>query len=225
MNHSRTVVGIDAGTATFEVSKISKTGKATPVEFPEGVNVLRSVVYFENGETPRVGQEAENMLLLDPANGVRHWKRHMGSDKILFTSRTGRKHRAEHLLVIFLLHCKEAVETDTGLLFREAVTSVPANYNDAQKDATIQAAKAAGFDNVSLIHEPTATMFSRLGNTERNVPDGRRLVVDVGGGTTDISLCEKIGNRYEIKATSGVPELGGMDFTQALMDYCIEEYS
>ena len=224
MSTSNPVVGIDAGTSTFEVSKISNTGMATPVEFPEGGTVLRSVVYFENGETPIVGQEAENMLLVDPSNGVRHWKRHMGSKEILSVNATGQECRAVDLLVFLLLYCKSAFENDTHLVCREAVISVPANYNDAQKEETIQAAKAAGFDHVRLMHEPTAAMFSRLGNNDRNVPDGLRIVVDVGGGTTDISLCEKIGNRYEIKATSGVPELGGMDFTQTIVDYCVEEY-
>jgi len=217
-------IGIDAGTATFELAKISKLGTATPIEFPEGGTVLAAVVYFVDGKEAIVGQEAQNMWLVDPPNGRLHWKRSMGSDEILYTSSTGEEYLAEDLLVIYLRYCKDAAETDTGMIIRNVVISVPANYNDAQKDATIRAAKAVGFENVRLIHEPTAALFARLANTDRDVADGLRLVVDVGGGTTDISVCQKTGNRYEVKTTGGVAKLGGMDLTEAIMVYCVEEF-
>ena len=222
---AKSVLGLDLGTATCEVSVVSKTGLAKSVLFPDGLTMLRSVVYFQEGEPPIVGQEAENLVLLDPAQGVRHWKRYMGSNDVLYTTPSGKVYRAEDLAAIYIRHCKDAVETETGMDYRDAVITVPANYLDHQKEATIRAAKTAGFAAVTLIHEPTAAMFSRLANTERDdVPDGLRLVVDKGGGTLDISVCQKIGNAYEIKATNGVPELGGLDYTQAIVDHSTQEF-
>ncbi len=102
--------------------------------------------------------------------------------------------------------------------------SVPANYSDLEKQKTISAAKAIGFSHVDLIHEPTAAMFSRVGNTEYDRSDGIRIVADIGGGTSDISLSEKLANRYEIRATRGIQRLGGLDFTQALFDHCQNDF-
>jgi len=190
----------------------------------EGGTSLRSVVYFEDGETPVAGQEAENLLLADPANGVRHWKRSMGSDKVLHTTPSGRAWTAEDIAQFLLETCKASIEAEIGRVVQAAVISVPANYTDDQKSATIRAGEAAGFDHVDLIHEPTSASISFLGNNEREAPDGLRIIFDEGGGTLDISICEKRGNRYEIKTTSGVPALGGMDYTQKLYDHCVSEF-
>jgi molecular chaperone DnaK len=221
---AKVLCGIDLGTHSCQVAYISNSGKALPVQFPDGNTSLRSVVYFQNGEDPIVGLEAENLLLIDPQNGVRHWKRAMGSDKVLFTTASGREYRAEDIAKLFLSECKKAFENEIGQICQAVVITVPANYNDLQKDQTIKAAESVGFSDVNLIHEPTAAMFSRLGNSERETPDGMRIVVDCGGGTLDISVCEKLGNRYEIKVTNGVPQLGGMDFTKALFDHCASEF-
>lgn len=139
------VVGIDAGTSTFEISIISKTGLANSVVFDDGTTMLRSVIFFQDDGTATVGQEAENLLLLNPTQGVRHWKRHMGTDDVLFTSKSGQNYRTDDLAVEYLRHCKNSVETETGMDYRDAVITVPANYTDSQKQSTIRAAKTAGF--------------------------------------------------------------------------------
>ena len=216
---AKVLCGIDLGTHSCQVAHITTSGKALPIQFPDGNTSPRSVVYFQDGDEPLVGQEAENLLLVDPQNGVRHWKRDMGSGKVLFTTTSGCEYRAEDIAKLFLTECKNAFENEVGQVCQAVVITVPANYTDSQKNQTIRAAQAAGFSHIDLIHEPTAAMFSRLGNSERETPDGMRIVVDCGGGTLDISVCEKLGNRYEIKATNGVPQLGGMDFTQALFNH------
>ena len=222
--NAKVLCGIDLGTHTCQVAHITASGKALPVQFPDGNTSLRSVVYFQDGEDPIVGQEAENLLLVDPANGIRNSKREIGSDKILFTTKSDRECRAEDIGALFLAECKHAFENEVGQVCQAAIITVPANYTDLPKNQTISAAHKAGFSHVDLIHEPTAAMFSRLGNSERETPDGMRIVVDCGGGTLDISICEKLGNRYEIKATNGVPQLGGMDFTEILLDHCVKEF-
>lgn len=222
---ARAVVGIDAGTSTFEVSCISRTGLARPIDFPDGGDTLRSVAFFEDAETPLIGAEAENMGLNRPERMVRHWKRAMGGDEALYTSPAGVAWTAEDLLVRFLELCKNAAEADAGLIHDHAVITVPANYADAAKASTRNAGQRVGFDRVELIHEPTAAAFARLANGEKpSVADGIRLVCDKGGGTFDATVLEKAGNDFHVRATGGVPHLGGMDHTQTLVDLCIDRF-
>jgi molecular chaperone DnaK len=218
------VLGIDLGTSTLVVARLSPAGQAVPVTFSDGETICLSVVAFPDGDAPVMGREAENLILADPTCGVRHWKRHMGEDVVLFSSRSGREYRPQDLAILFLQECKKAAEAETGLVCNAATLTVPANYSDEAKSLTLEAAQKAGFEDVTLLHEPTAALTARVANTDRAVADGLRLAVDVGGGTTDVSLLEKIGNRYEIRNTCGVPKLGGCDYTQALFDYSITQF-
>ena len=217
------VLGIDLGTSTCQAAYIDKTGQPRCVEFSDGRTFFPSVVYFRNGSEPLIGSEAHDLLLLDPKNGVRHWKRHMGSDKVLF-QQNGKAWKAEQIASLFLKECKHAAESITGLVFEDAVVAVPANYDDSRKAATLKAAKAAGFRRVALVHEPTSALLSRFFDRQITPVDGLRLVVDIGGGTTDISLVEKRGNVYEVKASYGIPQLGGLDFTERLKEFCEESF-
>lgn len=220
-NSAPAVIGIDYGTHATKVAIITKTGMAKSIVFDDGNSMMPTAAYFDAQGNVIIGSEAINLGMIDPANLVRNAKRYMGTDEVLHTSQDGKTWLPQNIAQLFIEAAKKAAENETGLIHRYAVVSVPANYTDEQKEATISAAKLVGFEEVHLIHEPTSAMFAYCSNTERNVPDGIRLVCDEGGGTLDISVVSKSGNRFEVKTTNGVPKLGGMDYTRALVDEII----
>tara|TARA_Y100001933_G_scaffold265180_1_gene336441 strand:- start:14445 stop:15944 length:1500 start_codon:yes stop_codon:yes gene_type:complete len=217
-------MSIDYGTHATKIAFIGKSGRAQPVTHDDGRTSIPTAIYFDSKGKYYVGAEALNMGVLDPQNLIQNAKRLMGSDKILYADNNGKEWHAHEIAQICMELAKAATEKETGLIHRYAVVSVPANYTDKQKEDTIKAAKQAGFEEVDLIHEPTAAMFAYCANTERTVPDGIRLVCDVGGGTTDVSQVTKSGNRFEVIATNGVSKLGGMDFTKVIVDEVITRF-
>lgn len=216
--------GIDLGTATRQNAKVSGAGQAMVVPFPDGNTWSSSTFYFQDGEHPIMGQEAENLSLIDPENSVSHWKRSMGTDEVLYTTKSGKKYRAKDFAALAIADCKKAIEDVTSEIFEAAVIGVPANASDIQKSQTIEAGEKAGFSHVELAHEPTAALWSYIGNSEREMSDGIYLVVDIGGGTTDITLCERLGGRSQVKSTNGISQLGGVDFSQELFDHCVKMF-
>ena len=125
--------GIDPGTETCQIGILSGSGQATVVPFSDGNTWSSSVFHFQDGEHPSMGQEAENLSLIDPENSVRHWKRYMGTDEILYTTKSGKKYRAKDFAALAIAECKRALEDVTGEIFEATSIGVPANASDIQK--------------------------------------------------------------------------------------------
>lgn len=214
------IAGIDLGTGRVKASRLDTTGNSQIVEF-NGDNFLQSAIYFAPEGEVILGAEAENLMLCEPDRGVLHWKRYIGSDDVLHRTDDGKEYRAVDCARIYLEQVKAAYEKATGEILRKAVLSVPANYNDRQKTETRQAAEAVGIEVLKLAHEPTAAL---IGNEVHKRGDGWYVVIDIGHGTTDVSVARCEGNSVDIKTTSGIPRCGGMDFTQRLIDYVNEEF-
>ncbi len=218
MTHS--FFGYDLGTVSGQVAVLDATGRAQVVKMSDGETSTPTDIYFDENDKPVFGREAESLSLVKPSRGVRFYKRSMGSPQPLITI-GGRAYTAEDLAALQLRHIKEYVERDRNTVFDAVVLTVPANHDDARKAALIRAARTAGFREVVLKHEPTAALFARLNDSDKKIADGLYLAVDVGGGTTDFTLLWRQGNEFVIITTKGVNELGGIDFTKALVDHAI----
>ena len=211
-------VGIDLGNSNTNIATPDHQGN--PVVMPNEVGELYtpSAAYFD-GDRILVGVEALNALILDPSKGVINWKRHMGTDEVLCTGPDDKEYRARDIAAILLKHVAEVYAQKTGRLLSEAAVSVPANYTDRQKQETIKAGEVAGIEVFLTPHEPSAAGF---GNKVHQRGDGLVLLLDLGGGTFDVSLLSVSGNYVEVKATNGDPALGGQDFNRRLIDLVLE---
>jgi molecular chaperone DnaK len=221
MTTARYTIGIDLGTGTIQVAHIDPTGRPQIIQHPDGATFLPAVVFFDDDDKPVFGTEADNLCLVRPDRGVRFAKRHMGTADVLITI-AGKGLTAFDIAVLTLKHIKEYVERDRNRLVERVVITVPANYLDVQKDAVIGAAKAAGFAEVKLENEPTAALLARLTDDKR-IGDGKYGCWDLGCGTFDMSVVDRKGTEFTVLMTRGVSELGGKDFTQALVDHVIAE--
>jgi len=215
-------LAIDYGTATIQVSYINEAGRAQPVRLPDGGTTMLSVVYFDENDQPIFGQEAENLRLLNPSRGVAFSKRHMGTDQVLITV-AGKPYTAEDIGALLLEYVKDCVEKELNRVIPKLSLAVPANVTDAAKAASIRMAKEAGFEEDVVKHEPTAALCFRLYDPDKEVADGIYAVFDIGGGTTDYTVMERKGGEITVKTTSGVSELGGVDYTQAIVDHCLAQ--
>lgn len=213
-------VGIDLGNSRTKTAVPDAQGNPVVLSNEVGELHTPSVVYFD-GDRILVGSEALNLLLLDPSKGVANWKRHMGTDDVLCVAPDGKEYRARDIAQVLLQHVAEVFVQKTGTLLTEAAISVPANYTDRQKRETIDAAKAAGIEVLVTPHEPTAAGF---GNKVHQRGDGLVLLLDLGGGTYDVSVLSVSGNTVEVKATNGDSLLGGQDFNQRMADLVLERF-
>ena len=215
------VGGIDLGTGKVKVARLTVAGTTELVRF-DGQNDLTSCVFFGPSGGIVLGEEAFNLMLCDSTRGVLDWKRHMGTDDVLYRDEKGQMYYARHCARIYLEACKTAYAKETGEILKKAVISVPANYNDRQKAETREAAEACGIEVLRLVHEPTAAL---IGNEVTRRGDGWYVVVDVGHGTIDVSVARCTGNEVEIKTTSGIPKCGGTDYTARLLDCVNAEFT
>lgn len=215
---------IDAGTGYMKLAMIDVSGRPVPIEFPDGELQMSSCVYFEGGEKPVFGSEALNQGLIDPKQLGRHWKRSLGTPEVLFTTGNGTEYRARDILALLQTECRRVAETSMSKVVSRAVLTTPANVNDGVKQDILAAAQKAAIEVIKLAHEPTAALLSKTAGTDRQIADGHRGVVDVGCGTTDISIEEKRGNTHSIVATNGVGKLGGLDFTHRALEHCVSEF-
>lgn len=215
------LAGIDLGTGKVKVARLTVAGTTEPVRF-DGENDLTSCIFFSPGGEPVLGDEAFNLMLCDGTRGVLNWKRHMGTDDILYRDEKGQATYARHCARIYLEACKKAYAKETGEILKKAVIAVPANYNDRQKAETREAAEACGIEVLRLVHEPTAAL---IGNEITRRGDGWYAVVDIGHGTTDVSVARCMGNTVEIKTTTGIPKCGGTDVTARLLDFVNAEFT
>ncbi|MBU8905632.1 molecular chaperone DnaK [Desertibacillus haloalkaliphilus] len=210
------VIGIDLGTTNSCVA-VMEGGEATVIPNPEGNRTTPSVVAFKDGER-QVGEVAKRQAITNP-NTVISIKRHMGTDYKVDIE--GKEYTPQELSAIILQKLKSDAEAYLGETVTKAVITVPAYFNDSQRQATKDAGKIAGLEVERIVNEPTAAALAYGFEKEE---DQTILVYDLGGGTFDVSILELGDGFFEVKATSGDNELGGDDFDQVIIDHLVEEF-
>lgn len=208
-------IGIDLGTTYSTVATVDENGLPIVLRNAEGSPLTPSAVYIEPDGTPVVGEDAKDRM----QNGLDvavFFKRFMGQDDYAFTAADGRDYSATDLSAILLAKLKRDAEMALGSEVRKAVITVPAYFNDLQRNCTMEAGRRAGLDVMRIINEPTAAAIHYgLGQASNmNV-----LVYDLGGGTFDVTILRIDGGKLSVKATGGDHELGGKDFDDALISY------
>jgi molecular chaperone DnaK len=212
------VVGIDLGTTFSAVAYVDEDGRAQIIPNRDGSRITPSVILFED-EQPIVGQQAKANSLLNPYSTVEFIKRKMG-EKFEFESENSVKYTPEDLSAIILKRIKEDAQDFLGKEITEAVITVPAYFNDAQRKATQDAGKIAGLNVLAVINEPTAAALAYgMANKEDS---GIVLVYDLGGGTFDATIMKIQPNDIKILATSGDKNLGGFNFDNEIINYVVK---
>lgn len=212
------ILGIDLGTTNSLVT-VHREGRVRCIPNALGDDLTPSVVGIDDDGSILVGSSARERLLTHPDLTASVFKRLMGTDELVFLG--GRPFRAEELSSLVLRSLKADAEAFLGQEVREVVISVPAYFNETQRQATRNAALLAGLNPLRLINEPTAASIAYA--TERIEQEGAFLVLDLGGGTFDVTVLELYERTLEVRATSGDARLGGEDFTQALADLLLAE--
>ncbi len=211
------IIGIDLGTTNSCVA-VLEGGTATVIPNPEGGRTTPSVVSMKKGER-LVGDAAKRQALTNK-NTISSIKRLMGTDKKV--EMEDKKYTPEEVSAMILSYMKDYAEKYLGEKVTKAVITVPAYFNDAQRQATKNAGKIAGLDVERIINEPTAAALAfGLDKQDKNQTI---LVYDLGGGTFDVSILELGDGIFEVKSTAGNNKLGGDDFDNCLMDYIIDEF-
>ncbi|HET9204239.1 MAG TPA: molecular chaperone DnaK [Acidimicrobiia bacterium] len=211
-------VGIDLGT-TNSVIAVLEGGDPTIVPNAEGGRTTPSVVSFKDGEV-LVGEVAKRQAITNPDQTVRSVKRHMGTDWNIEVD--GKKLTAQEVSARILMKLKRDAEAYLGDKVTDAVVTVPAYFNDAQRQATKEAGQIAGLNVLRIINEPTAAALAY--GLDKEASDHSILVFDLGGGTFDVSVLEIGEGVFEVKATSGDTQLGGDDWDQKVMDWLVEGF-
>ena len=211
------IIGIDLGTTNSCVS-VLEGGEAKVIPNPEGNRTTPSVVAFK-GDEIQVGEVAKRQAITNP-NTVISIKRHMGTD--YKEDVNGKKYSPQEISAMILQNLKATAEAYLGEKVTKAVITVPAYFNDAQRQATKDAGKIAGLEVERIINEPTAAALAY--GLEKTDIDQKVLVFDLGGGTFDVSILELGDGVFEVLATSGDNLLGGDDFDQAIIDYLVDEF-
>jgi molecular chaperone DnaK len=207
-------VGIDLGT-TNSVIAVLDGGDPTVVANAEGGRTTPSVVSFKDGEV-LVGEVAKRQAITNPDQTVRSVKRHMGTDWSIEVD--GKSYTAQEISARILMKLKRDAESFLGDKVTDAVVTVPAYFNDAQRQATKEAGQIAGLNVLRIINEPTASSLAYGLDKET---DQTILVFDLGGGTFDVSVLEIGDGVFEVKSTSGDTQLGGDDWDQAVIDWLV----
>ena len=211
------IIGIDLGT-TYSAVAVLEGGEAKIIPNPEGNRTTPSVVAFK-GDEIQVGEVAKRQAITNP-NTVMSIKRHMGTD--YKENVNGRDYSPQEISAMILQNLKATAEAYLGEKVSRAVITVPAYFNDAQRQATKDAGKIAGLEVERIINEPTAAALAY--GLDKTDIDQKVLVFDLGGGTFDVSILELGDGVFEVLATSGDNLLGGDDFDQAIIDYLVAEF-
>ncbi len=212
------IVGIDLGTTNSEIA-IIRDGRAEVISV-EGESILPSVVGLDNAGQLLVGAAARNQWVLAPERTIRSIKRKMGEDVKV---RLGdRDYAPQEISAIILGRLKECAERHLGHAVRKAVITVPAFFNEVQREATRAAGELAGLEVVRIINEPTA---AALTYDPAAAKLERLLVYDLGGGTFDVSIVQVEQGVVEVLASHGDTRLGGDDFDQLLLDYVCDRFA
>ena len=211
------IIGIDLGTTNSCVS-IYEGGEAKVIANPEGMRTTPSVVAFKNGEII-VGAKAKNQAITNK-DTISSIKRKMGTgDKV---KANGKEYSPEEISAMILGDLKKTAEAYLGESVTRAVITVPAYFNDAQRQATKNAGKIAGLTVERIINEPTAAALAY--GLDKQEKSEKVLVYDLGGGTFDVSILELGDGVFEVLSTAGNNHLGGDDFDEKVMDYLVEEF-
>ena len=210
-------IGIDLGTTNSCVS-VFEGGEAKVIANAEGSRTTPSVVAFKNGEII-VGQAAKNQMVTNP-DTISSIKRLMGTKKTVKAN--GREYKPEEISAMILGDLKKTAEAYLGEDVKKAVITVPAYFNDAQRQATKNAGKIAGLEVERIINEPTAAALA-YGLDKQDKPE-KILVYDLGGGTFDVSILDIGDGVFEVLSTSGNNKLGGDDFDEAILNYLVKEF-
>jgi molecular chaperone DnaK len=210
-------VGIDLGT-TNSVLAVLEGGDPTVIANAEGGRTTPSIVSFKDGEV-LVGEVAKRQAITNPDQTVRSVKRHIGTDwSIDIDDKT---YTAQEISARILMKLKRDAESYLGDTVADAVITVPAYFNDAQRQATKEAGQIAGLNVLRIINEPTAASLA-YGLDKKS--DETILVFDLGGGTFDVSVLEIGEGVFEVKATSGDTHLGGDDWDQAVIEWLVKSF-
>jgi molecular chaperone DnaK len=212
------VIGIDLGTTNSCVA-VMEGGEAVVIPNPEGNRTTPSVVGFKKDGERVVGETAKRQAITNPDRTISSIKRHIGTNHK--ESIDGKDFSPQEISAIILQKLKSDAEAYLGQPVTQAVITVPAYFNDSQRQATKDAGKIAGLEVLRIVNEPTAAALAYgLEKTE----DQTILVYDLGGGTFDVSILELGDGFFEVKATSGDNRLGGDDFDQVVIDHLVSEF-
>ena len=212
------IIGIDLGTTNSCVA-VLEGGEPKVIVTPEGDRTTPSVVAFKNGEE-LVGITAKRQAVTNPTNTISSIKRLMGTGEKVEAE--GKKYTPEEISAKILMKLKKDAESYLGEKVTKAVITVPAYFNDAQRQATKNAGKIAGLEVERIINEPTAASLAY--GLDKQDKNQTILVYDLGGGTFDVSILEIGDGLFEVKSTAGNNHLGGDDFDKIVMDYIVAEF-
>ncbi len=212
------IIGIDLGTTNSAVA-VLEGGEAKIITNPEGNRTTPSVVSFKNGEI-QVGEVAKRQAVTNP-NTISSIKRHMGEAGYKVEVE-GKQYTPQEISAMILQYIKGFAEDYLGEKVEKAVITVPAYFNDAQRQATKDAGKIAGLEVERIVNEPTAAALAYgLDKTDK---DEKILVFDLGGGTFDVSILELGDGVFDVLSTAGDNHLGGDDFDNKIIDYLVAEF-
>ena len=212
------IIGIDLGTTNSCVS-VMEGGEARVIPNPEGNRTTPSVVAFKNGE--RIVGDAAKRQLITNKDTVYSIKRLMGTDKKVTLE--GKEYTPQEISAMILTYLKNYAEAYLGEKVEKAVITVPAYFNDAQRQATKDAGKIAGLDVVRIINEPTASALA-FGSDKETSKEQKILVYDLGGGTFDVSILDIADGTFEVLSTNGDTHLGGDDFDEAIINWLADNF-
>jgi molecular chaperone DnaK len=213
-------VGIDLGTTNSVVS-VLEAGDPVVIPNSEGSRTTPSVVAFSKGGEVLMGEVAKRQAITNPDRTIRSVKRHMGTD--WSTEIDGKKYTAQEISARTLMKLKRDAEAYLGDTVTQAVITVPAYFDDAQRTATKEAGQIAGLEVLRIINEPTAAALA-YGLDKEGDADQTILVFDLGGGTFDVSILEIGDGVFEVKSTHGDTSLGGDDWDQKVIDWLVEQF-
>ncbi|MBQ9327341.1 MAG: molecular chaperone DnaK [Solobacterium sp.] len=212
------IIGIDLGT-TNSCAAVMEGKEAKVITNPEGNRTTPSVVAFKNGE--RIVGDAAKRQMITNKNTVYSVKRKMGTDDKVTLE--GRDYTPQEVSAMVLTYIKSYAEAYLGEKVEKAVITVPAYFNDAQRQATKDAGRIAGLDVVRIINEPTASALA-FGMDKNNASEQKVLVYDLGGGTFDVSILDIADGTFEVLSTAGDTHLGGDDFDNVIIDWLNDNF-
>ena len=222
MTEKEKIIGIDLGTSNSQAAVVT-AGKPTIIPSAEGATIagkmFPSVVAFTKDNQILVGEPARRQAVSNPQNTIFAAKRKMGTDYKYNIN--GKEYTPQQISAFILQKIKRDAEAFLGTEVKKAVITVPAYFNDNQRQATKDAGSIAGLDVVRIINEPTAAAMAYGLDKSADI---KVLVYDLGGGTLDVTLMEISSGTFEVLATSGDVELGGVDMDNALIDYIVKDF-
>ena len=212
-------VGIDLGTTNSVVSFL-EAGDPVVIPNSEGGRTTPSVVAFSKAGEVLVGEVAKRQAITNPDRTIRSVKRHMGTSWSIDID--GKKYSAQEISARVLQKLKRDAESYLGDTVNQAVITVPAYFDDAQRTATKEAGQIAGLEVLRIINEPTAAALAY--GLDKSAGDETVLVFDLGGGTFDVSILEIGDGVFEVKSTHGDTQLGGDDWDQRIIDWLVNSF-